>query len=205
MPSPPEPRGFLEAEEARRQLTAAHIALRRGQVAEAERAMQDALARLPDDPAAHEMHGDVRLAQGDFDGAATSYRMALEREPGRATAEAKLARATLRHSEDQRRSALGVAYASEGRALVRGRADEDRGQQTRLAVLSAVLPGLGQIIGGEFIKGGVLLGLYGIGCALLAVSGLHPPLSAGTWLSLIILTGDWLYAVADAARAGTTS
>ena len=205
MPLPPEPGGFVAAEAARRQLTAANIALRRGQLAEAQRAIQDALEYLPDDPAALEMQGDVCLARGDFDGAAAAYRTALDREPGRATAENKLARATLRRSEDQRRSTLGVAYASEDRALMRGGAEEDRGRQTRLAVLSGLLPGLGQLVGGEFVKGAILLIVYGLGCALLAVAGVRPPLSAGTWLSIAILTADWIYAVVDAARAGTTS
>ncbi len=202
MSSPPEPGGYLAAEEARRRLTNAHLALKRGQLGEAERAVQEALTRDPNDAAALEMLGDVRLARSDFDGAASAFRDALTREPGRATAENKLARASLRRSEDRRRQSIGVAYASEGRSLMGSGGEEDQGRRTRLAVLSAVLPGLGQIIGGAFVKGVVLLLVYGLGCLLLSVSGLRPPLSVGAWLALAILTLDWLFAVVDAARAG---
>ena len=199
MSSPPEPGRYLAAEEGRRRLTNAQFALQRGQVAEAERAAQDALARDPQDAAALELLGDIRLTQNDFDGAAAAFRGALTQEPGRATAENKLARASLRQSENQRRQSIGVAYASEGRALMRG-GDNDRGRSSRLAVLSAVLPGLGQIIGGAFVKGAVLLLVYGLGCLLLSVSGLRLPPSGGALLALAILTLDWLYAVVDAAR-----
>ena len=201
MPSPPEPGSYLAAEEARRRLANAHLALRRGQNAEAERAAQEMLVLDPEDADAQELLGDVRLARGDFDGAATALRAALARDPGRASAENKLARASLRRSEDQRRQTMGVAYASEGRALMRGGGGGDAGRRTRLAVLSAVLPGLGQLYGGAFVKGIVLLLVYGLGCLLLSVSGLRLPPSGGALAALTILTLDWLYAVVDAARA----
>jgi tetratricopeptide (TPR) repeat protein len=201
MPSPPEPGGFLAAEEARRRLANAQLALRRGQVAEAERAAHEALALNPEDADALEILGDALLTRSDFAGAATAFRTVLARDPSRASVENKLARATLRQSEDQRRQTMGVAYASESRALMRGGGEDDPGRRTRLAVLSAILPGLGQVLAGAFVKGIVLIVVFGIGCLLLSVSGMHPPLSAGAILALVILTLDWLYAVIDAARA----
>ena len=221
MPSPPDPlpqdRGpggrFQEEEEARRLLTTANILLRRGQTAEAERAAQEALGKRPADAGAHELLGDIRLAQGAFDDARAAYKEALTREPGRATAEAKLARAILRQSEDQRRASLGVAYAASGASLMGSAGEDDRGRRTRQAVFTALLPGLGQIIGGEFVKGGIIAGVYCLGWLLFSLTAGRSTLTAlgqparlnigalgGLPLfALLLLTADWLYAVVDSA------
>jgi Flp pilus assembly protein TadD len=129
MPSPPEPGGFLAAEEARRRLANAQLALRRGQIADAERAAHQALAQNPEDAEALELLGDALLTRNDFAGAATAFRTVLTRDPSKASVENKLARATLRQSEDQRRQTMGVAYASESRALMRGGGEDDPGRR----------------------------------------------------------------------------
>ena len=214
MPSPPDPRlspsqirphtNFLAEEEARRRLTAAHITLKRGQFSEAERAVQEALSESPEDAAAHEMLGDIRQAQGDWAEAIASFKTALQHDPARTTAEAKMARATLRHTEMQRRETFGMAYASVNSGLVQG-GEEDRGRRSRLLILSLILPGLGQIVAGSFLKGGILIVGFALGCLLLTASGLQTPLSGGTLLAIGILILDWLYAVIDAARSGNTT
>lgn len=222
MPSPPEPTGprppaaprnYLAEEEARRRLSAAHMSLRRGQTQEAERAVQETLAQLPDDAGAHELLGDIRLAQGRVADALASYRTALEKEPGRPTAEARLARATLQQSVTQRRETLGVAYAASDTSLMRHGGEDDPKRRSRLAVFSAVLPGLGQIIGGEFLKGGIIAGVYALGWLLFSMTADRSSFTAlsqalrfnfgalGGWplLALLLLTLDWIYAVVDAA------
>ena len=222
MPSPPEPapprppaasRSYLAEEEARRLLSTANVHLRRGQTADAERVVRDALAATPDDAGAQEMLGDIRLAQGAFDDAVAAYRAALVKEPGRVTAEAKLARATLRQSETQRKETLGVAYAASSTALMRSGNEDDRGRRSRLAVASAFLPGLGQIMGGAYVKGGLIIGVAVLSWLLLSVAaGNSLPIILGmalrlnfsrvgglTLFALLLMTLDWLYAVVDAA------
>ena len=224
MPSPPEPRAplpqgggsggrFLAQEEARRRLTAAHVHLRRGQLAEAERAAQDVRAQLPEDAEVDELLGDIRLAQGNFDAAQAAYRAALTKEPGRTTAEAKLARATLRHSEAQRTAKIGVAYAASGAALMRPGGEDDPGRRSRQALASAFLPGLGQIMSGAYVKGGLIAGVYLLGWLLFSLTadrstltGLGhagrlsgSPLGGLPLCALVALTLDWVYAVVDAA------
>ena len=215
-PRPAAPRNYMAEEEARRLLTTAHVHLRRGQMAEAERVAQEARAKLPGEAEPEELLGDVRLAQGDFDAAQAAYRAALTKEPGRATAEAKLARATLRHSETQRRARIGVAYAASGAALMRSGGEDDAGRRSRQAFASAFLPGLGQIMRGAYVKGGVIAGVYALGWLLFSVTadrstltGLtafgHAARAGGGALgglplcALAVLTLDWLYAVVDAA------
>ena len=205
-PRPAAPRNYLAQEEARRLLTTAHVHLRRGQTAEAERVAQEARAKLPDDAEPEELLGDIRLAQGNFDEAQAAYRVALVKEPGRATAEAKLARATLRHSETQRKAKIGVAYASSGASLIRSGGEDDPARRTRQAVASAFLPGLGQIMGGAYVKGGILAGVYVLGWLLFGLTADRHTLTGLTGLplcALALMTLDWLYAVVDAAvRAG---
>lgn len=191
-----------------RLLTTASIQLRRGQTADAEKAVQEILTRQPGDAAAHELLGDIRLARGDFDGAGAAFKQALEIEPRRATAEAKLARATLRQTETQRVKDMGIAYAGAETNLV---GEGEAGKSSRLPLVgSLLLPGLGQMVNGQFVKGGLIMAVYFVGMALLyphAADLAHlfvprhsRPASPLLWLSLALLLADWIYAVADAAR-----
>ena len=207
-PRPAAPRNYLAEQEARQLLTAAHVHLRRGQMAEAERVAQDARTKLPEDAEVEELLGDIQLAQDKFDDAQTAYRAALAKEPGRASAEAKLARATLRQSETQRKAKIGVAYAASGAALMRGGGEDDPGRRTRQAIASAFLPGLGQIMSGAYLKGGIIAGVYVLGWLLFSLTadrstltGLgHAALGGLPLCALALLTLDWVYAVVDAAR-----
>ena len=215
-PRPAAPRSYLAEQEARRLLTTAHIHLRRGQLVEAERLAQEARTKLPEDAEVEELLGDIRLAQGEFDDAQAAYRAALVKEPGRATAEAKLARASLRQSETQRKARIGVAYAASGAALMRSGGEDDPGRRARMAVASAFLPGLGQIMGGAYVKGGIIAGVYALGWLLFSLTADRSTLTGLTDLgraahrgggslgglplcALALLTLDWVYAVVDGA------
>lgn len=219
MPTPPDParpasprppvrpipprRDYAAEEAAARRLTDAQILLRRGQAAEAEQAVQALLAERPADLAALELLGDVQAGRGEWDAAGASYQAA----GGRASAEAKFARLTLRRAEEQRREKLGVAYAASDTALV-GRGDAQAGKRGAWwGVLgSAICPGLGQIVGGQYVKGGILAGVFVLCLGLFTLLP-HGPGRAyfglGFWLLLAVVTGDWLYAVADAALSSS--
>lgn len=214
------PPSWVGREETERLLTTANIQFRRGQTAEAEKSLRQVLEARPQDAGAHELLADILLARGDFDAAQASLKTALTIQPGRPTAEAKLARAVLQRTEQQRLKSLGVAYAASDTAMVKlGGESRRSGQWAALA--SAVLPGLGQFLNGETAKGAVLLGVSIVGLLLLAVApgasdvvaqlaasiaGIRHRHGAGPasplgWFLLFLLTADWLYAVIDAALA----
>ena len=206
-PVPPRPprRDYEAEEEAGRRLTNAHILLRRGLTAEAETSVRAILAERAGDAAAHELLGDVLAVRDDWDGAAAAYQAALAREPGRASAETKFGTATLRRAERERREKLGVAYAATDAAMVR----REGGSRGAWPVIlgSVICPGLGQVVQGQTVKGGILIAIYLLGILLLALlphggSG-RSYFGPAFWLVTALMTGDWLYAVADAAQASS--
>ncbi len=215
-------RDYAAEQESARLLTQANIALRRGQAAEARKAVDAVLALHPNDAAAHEMLADICLAQNNWDGATAALKTALIHEPTRATAEAKLGRAALRRMEQERIKTMGVAYAASHASLVRFDGGGERARRGWLPPLaSAFLPGLGQIIEGASVKGGVLMALYFLGLLGLSqipgtralIQGIVSPFAAhaahgaaselggGSVLLLALLFALWLYAVIDAGRA----
>ena len=204
IPRPPQ-RDYAAEEEAGRRLTNAHIQFRRGLTAEAEASVQAILAERAEDAAAHELLGDVLAAREDWEAAAAAYQTALAHEPGRASAETKFGKATLRRAERERQAKLGVAYAATETAMVR----RESGSRGAWPVIlgSVICPGLGQVVQGQTVKGGVLIGLFLLGLLLLALlphggSG-RSYFGPAFWLVTALLAGDWLYAVADAAQASS--
>lgn len=201
---PPRPkRDYAAEEEAGRRLTNVHLQLRRGQVSEAEASVRAILAERPADAGASELLGDVLSAREDWDAAAASYQAALKAEPGRASAEAKFGKTALRRAEQQSREKMGVAYASEDTALVRREGGARGGWPVILG--SLLCPGLGQIVQGQTLKGGILLGVFLLCLGLLALlphggSG-RSYFGPAFWLVSALLVADSLYAVADAALA----
>ncbi len=201
-PRPPK-RDYAAEEEAGRRLTNAHIQLRRGLTAEAEASVRVVLAERAGDAAAHELLGDVLGARGDWEAAAGAYQTALTHEPGRASAEAKFGKATLRRAERQRQEKLGVAYAATETAMVR----REGGSRGAWPVIlgSALCPGLGQVVQGQTVKGGILIGVFLLGLGLLALwahgqTG-RSIFGPAFWFVTALLAADWIYAVADAAQA----
>ncbi|MDQ2687045.1 MAG: tetratricopeptide repeat protein [Armatimonadota bacterium] len=221
-PSAAPPPPWAGEDQTERLLTMANIQFRRGQTAEAERSLAQVLEAKPRDAAAHELMADIKLARGDFAGGLSSLKSALEIEPGRATAEAKLARAALRRTEQERIKSMGVAYAGSDAAYVRLDGGSRRGGQWA-ALASAFLPGLGQFLNGEAVKGVVVLLCYGLGLLLLALvpgtgdalsqlflsaAGSHrraAPVSGFFWFLMALLTAIWLYAVVDAVLVSRRS
>jgi len=204
IPRPPK-RDYAAEEEAGRRLTNAHIQLRRGLTAEAESSVQAILAERAGDAAAHELLGDIFGAREDWAAAASAYQTALTHEPGRASAETKFGKATLRRAERERQEKLGVAYAATDAAMVR-REGGSRGAWP-IILGSVICPGLGQVVQGQIVKGGILIGIFLLGLLLLALlphggSG-RSYFGPAFWLVSALMTGDWLYAVADSVQASS--
>ncbi len=221
----PPPAGRSEDDaEAERLLTRANIQLRRGLTADAEAAVHSLLATRPLDAGAWELLADIRLTRGDLPGAQEALKTALKSQPGRATAETKLGRAALQASERERMQTMGMAYAASDASLVRFAGSGGRGAQWA-AVGSALIPGLGQYVNGEVIKGIVVASVYFLSLLLLSllpdtqnllhsVAGVfaggrtHRGMTTtGGGVSIIsvllflIMTVAWVYGMVDAARA----
>lgn len=152
------PGGRADAEDLTRRLTLASIQFRRGQTQQAKQELDTLLAFYPQSAQAYELQGDLLASEGNAAGAQEAYEAALRCEPGRVTAESKMARLTLRKTEETRRAELGVAYAGAETPSFAA-ANPDSGRNLMKAVIaSAIFPGLGQIVQGEFIKGLIIVG-----------------------------------------------
>ncbi|MGO8672043.1 MAG: hypothetical protein ACLQVD_11830 [Capsulimonadaceae bacterium] len=229
--TPPVQRSRVEnaalAREAVAVVTTVSMKLRQGQVPAARKDIEAFLEAHTDVAAAHEAHGDVAMAEGRLGMAASAYRKALDLEPGRPTAEMKLARVALRHDEGARRASMGVAYAGADASVLEGSAQGSKGKMWFAVLASLVLPGLGQIINGEYVKGGIvlvvwiaatfkLLSLPDIGSLNrhvsqdMAVATGHstalptiPSFGPLFWVLLAASFGLLVFSVADAAVRGT--
>ncbi|MCW3061859.1 MAG: hypothetical protein JWQ02_3680 [Capsulimonas sp.] len=209
--SPIEPGAAMSRVAVEQKLTAAGINLRRGRAEEARQGVNEVLTALPRYAPAHEILGDIEAYLGKYTEACSAYRTALKIEPGRPTAELKLGRTALRATE----AAGGFQTLQETSSAPLARTGN-----SIAAFASAVLPGLGQIMQGAYIKGAVLMGVYCLVNLLILMlpdtknilqdvsSMLAPKHAAGGatpigglfWFLAFVSTVDWLFAVIDAGR-----
>jgi tetratricopeptide (TPR) repeat protein len=200
-------------EEVERLLRQAHLQQLRGQLAEAQASVQQALELMPDDASAWEMLGDLRQQAGDLSGAHDAYKRAHELAPDNAAIERKYAQTVL-HLTMQQEQFMQWQQALEGKLP-----DEEIAPPRRPSLaflLSFVMPGLGQIYNGQFVKGAILLGLTLLGFILFLLMGdahtalqnmlaflVNPARMRGSISSLhlfiiLILFSVWLYGIIDA-------
>lgn len=209
----PRPRlDFAAEQEANRLLTRATIQFRRGLTADAEQAVQELLAQRPQDAGAHELLADIRLTRGDHRGAQDALRDALSAQPGRVSAEIKLAKIALQVAERARIQQMGMAGSISDLSRLNMGGVMPHGHAWSVAA-TIFLPGLGQYLSGDTVKGIVLAAIYFLGWTWLAAQpdmrslvvqiarpGHSQPVGGLTWLLIAVLTVDWLYAIIDAAR-----
>jgi tetratricopeptide (TPR) repeat protein len=114
---------------------------------------------------AHELIGDILLDIGRGEHALASYRRARELNKSRGVLEEKIGRAALARAARHR-------VASEAEALLDGmaRPSDIKRKPGFAALLSLIIPGLGQLYNGEVIKGFVMAGLFIVLFALSAVA-----------------------------------
>lgn len=130
-----------------RLMTAATVYRRRGDYAQATQAVKQALHLSPDDVDAREFAADMIYAHGDVEKASEHYKAILEGEPGRASAEAKYAKAILEIAEAKRQRDL-IQYMVEnpGKSRVMHRSPA-------VAALLSIAPGFGHIYCGLYVTG----------------------------------------------------
>lgn len=202
----------ISEEEFGRLYDAAQRELRTGDRQLAAEAIEHLVARAPDSTSAHELMGDLLMAQGKRKAARDSYKRAVDLEPSNADAERKYAEAAL---------ALGSVERTR-QLMESGDFDELRGATVKnsgaAAARSLFFPGLGQLYNGEYEKGIIAaaagLPLFGLalwGLVNFVMSAL--PRSAGSMsfaqhlLALLGIIGygalvSW--SVWDAWRAGVS-
>lgn len=147
-------------DEIERLLRMAHIHQVRGEQNKAKELLQQALELDAENAGVWELLGDYQRAAGDWQGAHDAYKKAHELDPSNATIERKYAEAVLQLTRQQEQ------YQQWERAL------EGKGAGDAIALprnpglaflLSLLMPGVGQLYNGQFVKGGVILGVMVVG------------------------------------------
>jgi len=182
----PEFRPASDAQKAQadRLLIQANIARRRGNYQEAECLCREAIEHTPADAAALELYGDILQAVGRVDDALYSYDRARTADPKRASAERKYAELTLAQETDLLLTTSAPIHRNAFLAVL----------------LSATLPGAGQIYNGESAKGlaialAQLVSVYvWLWTPLRSPEG-HPYLTAA---AIALAAAVYVYAVVDA-------
>ncbi|MCS7300387.1 MAG: tetratricopeptide repeat protein [Fimbriimonadales bacterium] len=150
-------------DEIERLLRAAHIHQVRGEREQADKLLQQALELDPDDAGVWELLGDYRRESGDWQGAQDAYKKAHELAPNNAAIERKYAESILQITRQQEQ------YRQWEQAL------EGKGAGGDLALprnpglaflLSLLMPGVGQLYNGQFVKGGIVLAIMIIGAII---------------------------------------
>lgn len=225
MTTPGEPTKLEIEGRIRELLGRATLARARGRYEQALTLVQEAINLSDANAEAHELKGDLLLAQNRGAGAMTSFRRALELHPDRAVLEDKIARAALQTASVQQ-------TLERSQALLEGRAQRavPKRNPGYAALLSLIAPGLGQLYNGEILKALVLLMAYVFLFAVAVLRVLRelaagpanpmgavygPQFNVGTAVSAlsggaavvvtVALLGLWIYAIGDAAfRASRT-
>ncbi len=138
-----------------RLLAAALTQLELGELTKAATQLEEVKRLAPEHPAVLEAEGDLAFAQRRFPMAERLYRQALQSTPGSAIIEEKYANAVIKvHEPEMLAHAMDVPD------------DDETWWSQRVArplwapiTASVILPGIGQIVNGEFLKGaGMLFG-----------------------------------------------
>jgi tetratricopeptide (TPR) repeat protein len=200
-------------DEFERLLRIAHIHQVRGEREKAQALLQQALELEPANASVWELLGDYRREAGDWQGAHDAYKHAHELMPDNATIERKYAEAVLQLTRQQEQ------YRQWERAL-EGK-DTDRStllpRNPGLAfMLSLLMPGVGQLYNGQFVKGGILLGIvfvctvlfmltpggddfiYNLLAYLVNPARVRGTISTTQVLTALIIFLAWVYAFIDA-------
>ncbi|MHB0912052.1 MAG: tetratricopeptide repeat protein [Armatimonadota bacterium] len=147
------PLDFESEREVERLLALANLQRMRGQWTEAEETLAKALAIAPGDVTLREMLGDVLAECGKLDQALAEYHAGLQSSPGKASLEKKHAKMVLAIGEKEHEKALA-------KDMLENPAKYNlRRRKPGTALLIALVPGLGQIYNGEYVKGGVISGM----------------------------------------------
>lgn len=135
-------------------LVTANLQRMRGQLADAEDTCRKVLNIAPKDMKTRELLGDILVECGKLDTALVEYRSALESAPGVPSLEKKFAKVTLDIAERERQKSVARDMLENPRKYT------TRARKPGMALLLAMVPGLGQFYNHEFVKGGIIFGAF---------------------------------------------
>lgn len=141
-----------QEEEAMRLVRQAHLARQRGEKQLARRLLEEARSVAPGSVDVLVELGDQEMADHHFSKAVEHYAAAMKRAPGNVTIERKHAEAIF-----CRLQGAGAMGSPSGGGL------EDQFSAKSAAVLSAIVPGLGQIMLGQARFGIALMAIWAVG------------------------------------------
>lgn len=153
-------------EETERLLRQANLLQMRGQFQEASESLKQAIELSPAHAPAWELLGDMYRQAGDRDAAQEAYKHAHELDPHLASAERKYAEIVLQIAQEQQQHEMWQLAMENPQSdlLVPKR-------NPGLAfLLSMCMPGVGQLYNGDFVKGGIVIGIWLIGWILIFAS-----------------------------------
>ncbi len=147
-------------DEVEKLLRNAHFAKMRGQTEQARQYLQQAQELLPDDAQVWDAIGDFWREAGKLQEAHDAYKKAHELDPQNALIERKYAQAVLEMTRQQ------MQY-QQWEQMLSGKGQGDglmiRRNPGLAFLLSFLMPGVGQLYNGQFVKGGVVLGAFIVG------------------------------------------
>ncbi|MFQ3611135.1 MAG: tetratricopeptide repeat protein [Fimbriimonadales bacterium] len=138
----------------------AHLAKVRGQMDEARTYLEQAKALMPDSADVWAAVGDFWYQDGKIQEAHDAYKKAHELDPQNAFIERKYAQIVLEMARQQEQ------YRQWEQTLSGNRPTDDLFIQRNPGLaflLSFLMPGVGQLYNGQFVKGGVILGAFVLG------------------------------------------
>ncbi len=200
-------------DEVEKLLRNAHIFMTRGQIEEARKLLEQAQEIMPDNAEVWASIGDFWHGAGKLEEAHHAYKKAHELEPENAFIERKYAQIVLEMTRQQEQ------YQQWEMMLEGKRPGDDlmlRRNPGLAFLLSFLMPGVGQLYNGQFVKGGIVLGIWVLGWIVFTLTPggsefvgnllaflVNPArvkggLSGFQMFLLLILFLTWLYAFIEA-------
>ncbi len=166
MGPPPEPPTDEEAKQAENLIRQSMLEKRRNNVNGATDLLKKAAAIAPGSPVVLEALGDDLVARNLSKQARKAYATALKLDPKNVGLERKYAETVLKTTttmsvEDQLRYGMSDSLFITGEDAVAG--------LTAARLLSAIIPGVGQMVIGRNVKGGILIGLWALLIAIVCL------------------------------------
>lgn len=199
----------------------------KGQITDARETLQKALALAEGVPPTtlaplYEQIGDLLLVEELYDDALAAFEHARTLDPKRISADKKHAEAALQKAEATGKLSLSAAMLrGDGVAdiIASGELGENRGKRNAgfAMLLSALMPGFGQLYNGQMVKGLIIIGVFALSLLVLSLSPEKDALfhdiaaifamrggkasfavSPLTSFFAILCLGSWLYSIVDA-------
>lgn len=209
-----DPEKIQRQSEISKLMSSANVHRMRGDYLAAEDVCRQALALDENCVSVRELLADMLYARGQLDKAAEEYKKVTEALPGHKSAETKYAKLMLEIGENDYERRMAAEMLANPHKFAAPK------HPLGAALLSALVPGAGQIYNRETIKGAILIGIFFFSMLMLAMSPdtqnvfkalkmlfvpesakLVPPIGAMVYLFGFILLFVYIYAIIDAPIA----